>query len=67
MQKKRTGLIKKSYHHRKYATVLGAVSTEHIVARVGRAGIVGERSVGHPDAGAHALGVIFKEISQKMK
>ena len=49
------------------AAVLGAKSTEQIVARMGRAGTVGERSLGHPDAGAHALGVIFKEISQKMK
>lgn len=40
----------------------GAKSTEHIVARMGRAGVVGERSLGHPDAGAHALGVIFAKV-----
>jgi dihydroxyacetone kinase len=46
------------------AAAAGAKSTEGIVARMGRAGLVGERSLGHPDAGAHALGVIFTEISQ---
>ena len=41
------------------AAVLGAAATEKIVARMGRAGTVGERSLGYPDAGAYALGVIF--------
>jgi len=45
------------------AAVQGAKNTENIVARMGRAGTVGERSLGHPDAGAHALGVIFTEIA----
>ena len=49
------------------AAVLGAKTTEQIVARMGRAGTVGERSIGFPDAGAHALGVIFTEVSQKIK
>lgn len=44
--------------------VEGAKRTEQIVARMGRAGTVGERSLGHPDAGAHALGVIFTEINE---
>ncbi len=34
---------------------------------MGRAGTVGERSIGYPDAGAHALGVVFTEISQLLK
>lgn len=42
--------------------VQGAKNTENIAARMGRAGTVGKRSIGHPDAGAHALGVIFTEI-----
>ena len=46
------------------AAVEGAKSTEAIVARMGRAGTVGERSLGHPDAGAHALGIIFTEIAE---
>ena len=41
------------------AAVAGAAATEKIVARMGRAGTVGERSLGYPDAGAYALGVIF--------
>ncbi|MFR4650682.1 MAG: DAK2 domain-containing protein [Megamonas funiformis] len=42
------------------AAVAGADSTKEIVARMGRAGTVGERSMGYPDAGAYALGVIFR-------
>lgn len=49
------------------AAVHGAKQTEAIVARMGRAGTVGERSIGYPDAGAHALGVIFTELSKVMK
>ena len=49
------------------AAVDGAKATEKIVARMGRAGTVGERSLGYPDAGAYALGVIFSEIYKNMK
>ncbi|MES5895515.1 dihydroxyacetone kinase subunit DhaK [Bacillus cereus group sp. RP43] len=49
------------------AAVKGAEYTKEIVARMGRAGTVGERSLGYPDAGAHALGVIFTEISGSLK
>lgn len=49
------------------AAVEGARKTENIVARMGRAGTVGDRSLGYPDAGAHALGVIFTELSESMK
>ncbi|WP_423188500.1 dihydroxyacetone kinase subunit DhaK [Alkalibacterium sp. f15] len=49
------------------AAVEGAKSTEGIVARMGRAGTVGERSIGHPDAGAYALGVIFTELSESIR
>ncbi|MBT2255429.1 dihydroxyacetone kinase subunit DhaK [Priestia megaterium] len=49
------------------AAVEGAKSTEQIVARMGRAGTVGERSLGYPDAGAHGLGVIFTELAQVMQ
>lgn len=49
------------------AAVKGAKATEQIVARMGRAGTVGERSLGYPDAGAYALGVIFTAISNEMK
>lgn len=44
----------------------GAKSTEDIVARMGRAGTVGDRSLGYPDAGAYGLGVIFTEISNSI-
>ncbi|MFD1177934.1 dihydroxyacetone kinase subunit DhaK [Paenibacillus puldeungensis] len=49
------------------AAVQGAKATENIVARMGRAGTVGERSLGYPDAGAYALGVIFTSLSNSMK
>lgn len=44
------------------AAVAGAEATKKIAARMGRAGTVGERSIGHPDAGAYGLGVIFTEL-----
>lgn len=46
--------------------VHGAKETEKIVARMGRAGTVGERSIGYPDAGAYGLGVIFTEIAKEL-
>ncbi|GEK91901.1 dihydroxyacetone kinase subunit DhaK [Alkalibacterium kapii] len=49
------------------AAVKGAKNTEDIVARMGRAGTVGERSIGHPDAGAFALGTIFTELSKSIQ
>ncbi|NWL87239.1 MULTISPECIES: dihydroxyacetone kinase subunit DhaK [unclassified Paenibacillus] len=49
------------------AAVQGAQQTAEIVARMGRAGAVGERSIGYPDAGAYALGVIFTELAKAMK
>ncbi|GIP45685.1 dihydroxyacetone kinase [Paenibacillus sp. J45TS6] len=49
------------------AAVDGAKKTEEIVARMGRAGTVGERSIGYPDAGAYAIGFIFTELSEAMK
>lgn len=48
------------------SAVRGAEQTKQIVARMGRAGTVGERSLGHPDAGAYALGVIFSDIAGKL-
>ncbi len=49
------------------AAVEGAKKTEQIVARMGRAGTVGERSIGYPDAGAYGLGVIFTEIAKSLQ
>lgn len=44
----------------------GAKATETFVARMGRAGNVGERSLGHPDAGAKALSLLFQVIAEAM-
>lgn len=48
------------------AAVNGAKMTEKIVARMGRAGTVGKRSIGYPDAGAFALGVVFSKIADAL-
>jgi len=45
----------------------GAKATKEIVARMGRAGTAGERSIGYPDAGAHALGIIFTDIAEALQ
>ncbi|WP_320128793.1 dihydroxyacetone kinase subunit DhaK [uncultured Sphaerochaeta sp.] len=45
----------------------GAKATESIVAHMGRAGAVGARSIGYPDAGAYGLGVIFTEVANALK
>ena len=46
------------------AAVKGAESTKTVVAKLGRAGTVGEKSIGYPDVGAYGLGVIFTELSK---
>ncbi len=47
--------------------VKGAEKTKEMIASKGRATYVGERSINFPDAGATAIGVIFKEVIQKFK
>ncbi|MHA2887768.1 dihydroxyacetone kinase subunit DhaK [Bacillus cereus] len=59
--------VKTAFEKGAEAAVKGAEYTKKIVARMGRAGTVGERSLGYPDAGAHALGVIFTEIAGSLK
>ncbi|HZG85366.1 dihydroxyacetone kinase subunit DhaK [Paenibacillus sp.] len=59
--------VKTTFEKAAKAAVEGAEKTKSIVARMGRAGTVGERSLGYPDAGAFALGVIFTELAQSMK
>lgn len=48
------------------AAVDGAEKTKDFVARMGRAGTIGKRSLGHPDAGAYALGVIFTDVANSI-
>ena len=43
----------------------GAEATKKISAKKGRASYVGDRSLEHPDAGAMAMGVIFKELTKE--
>ena len=49
------------------AAMAGARSTEQIAARMGRAGTVGQRSIGYADAGAYGLAVIFDDIAKAMQ
>lgn len=49
------------------AAVAGADATKTVVAKLGRAGTVGEKSIGYPDAGAYGLGVIFTELANFIK
>jgi len=58
--------FKKAFEAGAKATMAGAESTKNITAKMGRAGNVGERSLGHPDAGAQALGVLFTTIAEKI-
>ena len=48
------------------AAVQGDENTKKIAAKMGRAGTVGDRSIGHPDAGAYGLGVIFSGIVKSL-
>ncbi|MCE9677039.1 dihydroxyacetone kinase subunit DhaK [Paraclostridium bifermentans] len=64
---KENDTFKEAFEKAARKAVEGAESTKEIVARMGRAGTVGERSLGYPDAGAHALGVIFTEIYNDLK
>ena len=41
----------------------GAENTKNFAAKLGRAGNVGDRSLGFPDAGAYGLSEIFKSLS----
>ena len=59
--------VKEIFEKAAEAAVVGAKATEDIVARMGRAGTVGDRSLGYPDAGAYALGVIFTEIFKSLR
>ena len=49
------------------AAVEGAESTKTFTAKLGRAGTVGEKSIGYPDAGAYGLGVIFTQLAEYIK
>lgn len=49
------------------AAVDGAEKTKEFTATLGRASTVGERSIGHPDAGAYGVGVIFTELYEFAK
>ena len=48
------------------AAEVGALKTADISAKMGRAGTVGDRSIGYPDAGALGLSIIFKGVVRAM-
>lgn len=45
------------------AAVQGAEKTKEMIATKGRASYLGERSIGHPDAGATAVGILLQGLS----
>ncbi|MRM95786.1 dihydroxyacetone kinase subunit DhaK [Riemerella anatipestifer] len=45
----------------------GAEKTKGFAANLGRAGTVGDRSIGYPDAGAYGIGIIFSELYEFAK
>ena len=59
--------LKEGFRSGAAAAVHGAKGTEKIAARMGRAGTVGERSIGYPDAGAYALGEIFTDLYRSLQ
>ena len=56
--------LKESFERAAKEAVAGAAATADHVAHMGRAGTVGERSIGYPDAGAFALGQIFTQLAE---
>ena len=58
--------LKEAFEIGKDAAMAGAKATEKIAARMGRAGTVGERSIGYADAGAYGLAVIFGDVNDKL-
>ena len=63
---KKGGSFEQAIHSGAEAAAVGAEKTRELVARMGRAGTVGKRSLGYPDAGAYALGVIFRDLAAAM-
>ena len=59
--------LKASFDAGAAAAMEGAKSTEKIAARMGRAGTVGERSIGYADAGAYGLAVIFADVTKSLQ
>ena len=45
----------------------GALSTKKMIAKVGRAKYLGERSIGHQDAGAESLYLILKSFNDYLE
>ena len=44
----------------------GAEKTKKMIAKKGRAAYLGERSIGHPDAGAVAISIMFENVNKKL-
>ncbi len=56
--------IPEAFEDAALAARLGAESTTDLVARYGRARSLGERTRGHPDAGATSIALIFKGFKE---
>jgi dihydroxyacetone kinase len=47
------------------AATSGAEKTKTMAAKKGRATYLGDRSIGHPDAGAEAINILFRELNDQ--
>lgn len=59
--------LKSAFHTAAQAAMKGAENTKNFAAKMGRAGVVGDRSIGFADAGALGLGIIFLTISDLLQ
>ena len=59
-------LSQKHFKHLKVAAYEGCYSTKNLVAKIGRASRLGERSVGIPDPGAASCYLILETISDSI-
>jgi dihydroxyacetone kinase len=57
--------VKEAFTSASEAAAAGAEATKAMVASKGRATYVGERSLNHPDAGAMAVDVLFRTLTEQ--
>jgi len=58
--------LKTAFQRAAEAAERGAEATKNMIARKGKAGYLGEQSLGHPDPGAVGVTLIFKAIAESI-
>ncbi|HSB17756.1 MAG TPA: dihydroxyacetone kinase subunit DhaL [Bryobacteraceae bacterium] len=59
--------LRRAMHRAAEAAAGGARETAGLVARQGRARYLGERSIGHPDPGAHTMAIILTAVADAIR